>query len=755
MLGTTPATVELSRREREVAALVTQGLSNRDIAERLFIAERTAEGHVEQIRNKLGFHSRTQIAAWFAHASRDARAPGSTAPSNMPRELTTFIGRERELSRLLELLATTRLLTLVGPGGCGKTRLALQLARRSPASFPDGLWLVELGSLFNPTLVGHAIAERLQVTEQPGVNILDSVIARVAERRMLLLLDNCEHLLPACAYITEMLLGRTAATLLATSREPLNVTAETVWRVPPLPFPAANQDRAPLAVQSSDAVRLFVERASSRSPGFVLTPDNAPAVSEICRRLDGMPHAIELAAARIGSLSPDELLVRLRDRFSVLTSGSRTAPPRQQTLRATVQWSWALLTEPEAALLARLSVFAGGFAVDAAEQVCGGNGVPARDVLSLTLGLADKSLLQADAGRFRLLETVREYASERLYESGTARDFRERLTRYLLVVANSRQPGRWAEWLEVIQTDFDNVRAALDWCVENDADLGLELVWALLPFWSARGQLSEELAYVNALFARGVSDEAVLIRTLAQSAALDWIFNRYESGRTKIERSLALARQHRDPRNLIEPLTISTLFSPAGDRARVDAALREALSIAQQLGDQPTQALIYLHIGLAAAIARELPRAKHALETCVALCRDLHRSDEAFQALHLMAFIAIVDGDLEDARTLLVECLRIGQRLRHRQIHQAVDVCACLAVARHEPRQAIRLAGAASAAVEEQGLVTMDPWRAATQPYFAAARRALGAPNADRAWAEGRRMDGWEAVEEALAYLAS
>jgi len=318
--------------------------------------------------------------------------------AHLPEEPNTFVGRERELVELRQMLHRTRALTLCGPGGIGKTRLALRLLAISAAEFPDGVWFVELADLRQPDLVVSRIAAVIGITEEAGRPLLETLGDALQPRRLLLALDNCEHLLDACAEVCRHLLASAPGLrLLATSREPLSVAAETIWRVPPLSMAPADADpaQAPPGAERYEAVRLFADRAAASRPGFAVGPDNVAAVTVICRALDGMPLAIELAAARVRALSVEQISARLDDRFGLLTAGDRSAAPRQRTLRAAIEWSHELLTEPERALFRRLAIFT-GWSLEMAEQVCADEQIPAAEVLGLTAALVDKSLVVLD-----------------------------------------------------------------------------------------------------------------------------------------------------------------------------------------------------------------------------------------------------------------------------------------------------------------------------------------------------------------------
>jgi predicted ATPase/DNA-binding SARP family transcriptional activator len=432
----------------------------------------------------------TQDAA--LESAPDGRRP---APHNLPERLTSFVGREVELREVAKLLEAHRLVTITGPGGAGKTSLAVELARQVAGGWPDGVWLVELAALRDPGLVPGVVIATLGLGEEPGEpgrpppTPLERLVEFTRDKHLLLLLDNCEHLAAACAALAERLLrAAPGLKVLATSREVLGVTGEARWPVPPLATPGPEETSGPPeALARYDAVRLFAERAALADPGFRLDTDSGPAVVELCRRLDGMPLAIELAAARVGALPAGELLERLSDRFALLT-GSRTTDPRQQTLRATVDWSYQLLEEADRRLFRRLAVFAGGCTVDAAEAVCGGDGLRSQDVLEGLFRLVDRSLLVPVGGRparFQLLETLRAYGQERLVEAGEADAVAGRHTAWFLELAERAARHRSSlRWVRLLDADYDNLRAALDRAVAHrDHQTALRLGGALGWYW--------------------------------------------------------------------------------------------------------------------------------------------------------------------------------------------------------------------------------------------------------------------------------
>jgi predicted ATPase/transcriptional regulator with XRE-family HTH domain len=435
--------------------------------------------------------------------------------SDLPVQPTSFIGREREQAEVVALLGRVRLLTLTGSGGVGKTRLALVVAGDLVDQYPAGVWLVELAALAEPGLVPGTAAQILGVREEVGRPLTASIADHLKEKRLLLVLDNCEHLVAACAALASALL-RTCPHLhiLATSREALEVAGEHRYRVPSLPVPDLTHLPPPERLVESAAVALFLARAQERRADFALTAQNAQAVAQVCVRLDGIPLAMELAAARVDSLSVEGIAARLDNRFRLLTGGARDALPRQRTLRATLDWSYDLLSEPEQALLDRLAVFAGGWTLAAAEAVCVGEGVEGWEVLDLLGSLVNKSLVQTEeAGgevRYELLETVRQYGQERLAVAGGAAAVRDRHLAWCLALAEKAAPHltgpEQGGWLTRLETEHDNLRAALVSARETGADeLGLRLAAALSHFWYIRSYCSEGRGWLEAALARGGS----------------------------------------------------------------------------------------------------------------------------------------------------------------------------------------------------------------------------------------------------------
>ena len=528
----------------------------------------------------------------MALSSSPAPRAQAELPNNLPVALSSFIGRERELAELARLVEAERLVTLTGAGGCGKTRLALQAASGALERFPDGAWWVELAPLAETELVGAAIAESLGVRPLPGMTELQACGAYLASRRALVVLDNCEHLLEACAAAAESLLkAASEVVVLATSRAPLGAEGETDWYVPSLslPEPASNGELA-----GSDAVALFMERARNARPGFALTDENAPAVATVCSELDGLPLAIELAASRLRMLSVDQIATELSDRFRLLTGGPRTAEPRLQTLRASVDWSHELLSDEERVLLRRLSVFAGGFTLEAVNEVCVGDPVEPDRILELLGSLVDQSLViaaeQDHAARYRLLETFRQYGVERLAEAGEEERLRGRHRDFFLVLAEQAAPeletGRQREWLEQLDFEAANLAAAIDHALRSEPALALRFCAAVYVWWSTRGRFAEaELAQSRALDACGEREPALRARLLRGRA---WTANRagqYEPAHAHATEALALAEEVGDGGTAARARSQLGAALAFREPAAARTELQRAVELARAAGD--------------------------------------------------------------------------------------------------------------------------------------------------------------------------
>jgi predicted ATPase/class 3 adenylate cyclase len=558
--------------------------------------------------------------------------PVRQIPNNLPQQITSFVGRQRELEEAKKLLEQKRLLTLLGTGGLGKTRLSLQIAADSLTGFRDGVWFVDLAPIADPALVPKTVAQALRIGEDPRIPLIEIISAHLRSRRVLLVLDNCEHLIGACATLADALL-RAAPELriLASSREPLHVPGEQAYPLQPLPLPDATARGEEVA--RSDAVRLFVERARLQQPHFAMTARNCEAVRQICARLDGIPLALELAAARVGVLPAEQIVERLDDRFRLLTGGSRTALPRQRTLRAMIDWSYDLLADAEKTFFARLSVFVGGWTLAAAETVAIGEGIEQGNVLDLLGGLVDKSLVVTDDSgeRYQMLETIRQYAHACLQQSGHGAAADKRHRDYYLAFAEEAElqlngGPKQPEWLARLDLEQDNLRAALAWSLEEAerTDADLRLCGALSRFWANRGHADEGATWCE--------------KALARSA---------DAGGTSARAKALIA--------------MGTLAWRLGDMSRAQTTLEQALDLSRHLGVRSLEADALESLGGVAMHRTEFPLARVVLEQALALNRELGRPAQEAEAYNSLAGLAISQGDDEAAKEPLERALAVGR----------------------------------------------------------------------------------------------
>jgi predicted ATPase/class 3 adenylate cyclase/DNA-binding CsgD family transcriptional regulator len=535
------------------------------------------------------------------------RVTKATVSQRLPAQFTSFVGRKAELTQVRELLADNRLVTVTGAGGAGKTRLAVQVAGQLAGEFSGGIWYVDLAPITDPELVPTTAARALGLPDQPGRSTMDTLTRFIADRQMLVVLDNCEHLLDACAALMVALLEACPGlTLLVTTREPIGVAGEVSWRVPSLSL-------------ADEAVELFTDRARHARPDFEISDENAAAVTEICARLDGLPLAIELAAARVRALSLAEILDSLHDRFRLLTGGARTAVRRQQTLRASVDWSHALLTGPERVLFRRLAAFLGGFDLEAAQTVAGGGDVERYQVLDQLTLLVDKSLVVAEhaggATRYRLLETVRQYALEKLGESGEADAIRSRHRDYYAALAALLEAPAGSDYeqrVEQAEIEIDNLRAAFGWSLEHsDVELALALASSLQPLWLARGRVREGLAWFDAVLADIDAlhievPATVRARALADQAFFDNWVNAADT-LDQAQQALAIARGIDDPALLVRALTACCFIAVWNGPEVARPYFAEAIGLARELDDRWRLSRLLGWQALGAAVVAGIP----------------------------------------------------------------------------------------------------------------------------------------------------
>ncbi|MGD8394838.1 MAG: tetratricopeptide repeat protein [Candidatus Eiseniibacteriota bacterium] len=632
--------------------------------------------------------SRAGPVSWHRPASA-AVVDDPGRAHNLPNRLTTFIGREQHLDEIEELIGRHRLVTLIGAGGSGKTRLALETAGRMLERFPGGVWLIDLAPLREGAALVPAVAAALDVKEQRGKTARESLFAYLAGRQLLLILDNCEHLLEVCSDLVDELLRADAAPrMLATSRETLGVEGEQVYSVPPLQVSTSNQPDTDELLQT-EATRLFIDRAAAALHGFTLTPERCAAIAHICRRLDGIPLAIEIAAAMVKALPVEEINARLEQSLRVLTRGSKTAPPRHRTVRATIDWSHELLTELERVVFRRLAVFAGGWTLDAAEQVCAGEPIEKWDVLDLFTRLVDKSLVEMDTaksdqarrGRYRMLETVREYAVERLEESGEADRVRSRYRNYFLDLAHQaaahKMDAAQIDWLSRLDHEHDNMRAVLAALVEADdpEQCGLILAGSLGWFWEVRGLWTEGRDALNALLDKPSAILRTRARSLALAAAgeLARVAGEFDRARALFERSLDASEGDAD--RGLRGVVLGYLGNLDRAQGRIDEArvhLESALDIHRAAGNRPHEGVVLGNLGDLHRQQGHMNEAREHYETALAIHREVGNRLSEAAVLGNLGTLHALEGRAEEARQHYEMALRIHRESGDRRLEGSV-----------------------------------------------------------------------------------
>lgn len=662
----------------------------------------------------------------------------NTLPNNLPVQLTSFIGRDKEIEEIMGLLSSARLVTLTGAGGCGKTRLSLQIAADSLEDFADGAWLIELAPLADPTLVTQTLASTFHLQERSEHSLETTLKDYLLDKNLLLILDNCEHLLQACAELSDTLLHACPdLKILATSREALGIVGEKAYRVPSLAVPDPQHLPRIESLSQYDAVRLFVDRAISIQSTFTITNHNAPAVAQICHRLGGIPLAIELAAARVKIFSAEEIEKRLDDRFRLLTGGSRTVLPRQQTLRALIDWSYDLLTESERVLLARLSVFSGGWTFDAAETVCsdqsGGGGekplpianrLLANDILDLLSHLIDKSLVLTEehggSTRYRMLETIRQYAHEKLQESRETDSMQDRHLDFFLTLAEELEPQlrreRQQEYLNRLEREHDNLRAALEWALRMHRDTQmLRLGAALYLFWRQRDFWSEARKWFQVMLALGAKPEYEAMRPtiLAGAALIEMWTSKLESAkqwaRACLESSLANGDRRRQAeaftvlgeaaweqnhlaeaqsfleqalvlsREIDDQLGVADAFHWLGhvalgqnDHAKARTFFQDSYSRLKDFGDQVSLTLLLSDLGLVAYLQEDYAMARAYSKQDMALCQDIGSKFGMAKTFNQLGDLARCEGDYGRADAFYKDSLTLFKELGSSQVTAAL-----------------------------------------------------------------------------------
>lgn len=623
------------------------------------------------------------------HPDHDVTSsPSREQKTNLPTPLTSFIGREKEIETVKHLIAYDgggRLITLTGAGGSGKTRLALEVAANLRVVFPDGIWFTDFAPLTDSALVLQSLLTTLGLSEQAGRSPLSIVSDFLQPKRALLLFDNCEHLIQQCAELAEILL-RSCPTLniLATSREALNVAGETVFLVPTLTTPdPAPADLATLL--EYEAVRLFVERAKTALPGFALKADNMSAVAQVCRQLDGIPLALELAAARVKALRVEQIAARLaeHEQFYLLTGGSRTALPRHQTLHALIDWSYHLLSEDERLVLQRLSVFAGGCTLEAAEAVCAGEEVEAEEVLDLMMQLVNKSLVisereQGQEARYRMLETIRQYARERLLQAGNDKQVRDRHFAFFLQLAEQAEPyvrgPQLPAYLDQLEAEHDNLRTALEWSLAQteDTEASLRLAGALFSFWEQRGYVSEGRAWMARVLASSSAPSEGVIRAKALYGAgyLADVDGDHRLARNLLEESLGLWRSVGSAGQTDLAHTLSCLGQAVrrlGDPAMARVLFNEAITLFRERDEPWGLAWALCYMGMALRDQEHFALASSAIDESIALWRDLGNQVGLGAAIRARGHLAMRQGYYELAKHAFADSLAIARKLGNKE----------------------------------------------------------------------------------------
>jgi predicted ATPase/class 3 adenylate cyclase len=711
----------------------------------------------------------------------------NTLPNNLPVQLTSFIGRERELAEAQTKLASAKLLTLIGPGGTGKTRLSLQIAIEQLHNFKDGVWLVELASISDPVFIVSTIASVFELREVQNIPLINLLVDYLRAKELLLVLDNCEHMVEASAHIADQLLHACPhLKIIASSREALGINGETVYRVPSL--------------KDDEATRLFIERATKAEPNFNLTEDNASFIAQICSRLDGIPLAIELAAARVKLFTPQQIAERLDDRFKLLTGGSRTALPRQQTLRALIDWSYQSLNETEQRALRRLTVFSGGWTFEAAESVVGEN-----EAMDGLLGLVNKSLVNVEEqdgrSRYSFLETIRQYAMEKLVESGDAVAVRDRHLNYVLEFAEQHSPqGMYGaentEQLDRIEMEHDNLRAAFEWAVSNHPDKALKLAYAVGGFWTVRDHISEARAWCQAILEKTKSIPDVDEDRARVYGVLGWMSvttGEHKAGRAAAEQARSLGMKTNDAVTVARSYGILALTSIfLGDYPAAQHAATEGEKIARQQGLKSELALILSTRAQMTYISRmDLEQAKVYLYEATELARQQgFRWASSFLSIGL-AHTAAALGDIETARAGFKESAEIAQKMGNKRIvyssqselahvlrargkldeplatykdllpkwrdlgHRSavaheLECIAYILIRKEEPVRAATLFGAAEALREAIDSVMTKIEQVEYANEIESLRAGMDEAEFEQAWKKGRAMTMEQAIELAL-----
>ncbi|MFC4584954.1 LuxR C-terminal-related transcriptional regulator [Sphaerisporangium corydalis] len=679
---------------------------------------------------------------------------------NLPAETTSFVGRRRELAEIRKKLTEARLVTLAGPGGVGKTRLALRTAADLRRGFPGGAWLVELAEVRDAALVGDAAMAALDLRDQAATEPLAFLLSYLRDKNLLLVVDNCEHLLGSAArLVAEVMKAAPGVRVIATSREPLSVPGEHVVPVPPLDLPSAHA-AGPLArLRQNEAVMLFAERAEAGSGRFELTAANQEAVADLCRRLDGLPLAIELAAVRTRVLSVEQILGRLTDRFGLLTGGGRTALPRHQTLRTTIDWSHDLLAAGEQTLLRRLRVFAGRFTLEDIESVCATGEVPPARALEVLSSLVDKSLVMKEEVRglacYRLHETMREYAGLKLADAGEEGAVERRFAEYYLAGCGrsaAEAQYRLPEWLEWMELEIDNVRSVLRRCLtRGEHARGIALAYSLGYYWITRAT-SEGVRWIDELLASGGGDRRAHAQAWFMRGFLATLQSDPVTARPALERAVTAAREAGPPGLLSQSLSLASMAATmAGDRSSAGRLAEEARAVTERIDDLPATLMHLQSRALNGLLDGDLDAVRSASAEGVRLSREAGDLYSLDMMLINMGSAALIAGDLDGSRPLFAEALRIAHRIDDRVgQYLQLDALGCHAAGSGRAALAARLLGAAETVRTGAGASVLPFLVPLLTRAEASAVAALGAPGYAAEFEAGRSMSRDDAVRLAL-----
>ena len=763
----------LTPRELDVLRLIGQGLSNHVIAEKLVISLGTARWYSKQIYGKLGVHSRAEeivragklgLLERPGAPEERARTPLTLTPArtNLPAPPMPLIGRQAEIAAIQALLAESRFVTLTGPAGVGKTRLAIQVAAEQASQYTHGAFFLELTPVTNPALVASTIASTLGIKEVSGQPMLDTLKAHLQTRHLLLVLDNFEQVIGAAPLVGELLAAAPRLHVIVTSREVLRVYGEHEYTVPPLALPDRDGDSTADALARYDAVVLFVQRARAARHDFELTDDNAPAVAEICTQLDGLPLAIELAAARARLFAPGALLARLGNRLDMLTASARDVPERQRTLRGAIEWSYNLLKPAEKTLFARLSVFVGGRSIEAAEVVCDPD-LPI-DVIDGLESLLNKSLLWQEEDptgepRFLMLDTIHEYARERLADSGEAESIRRRHAGYFLTLAERaaeelRGPDD-QRWLTRLEAEHDNLRAALDWLLEHgEAEAAVRLAGALGHFWYMQGHHTEGRAWSEQAIARlDAVPEPYHARLLVSASHLAFAEGDLDYGRIWAEEALAVSRKLGDQLNTAWSLTYlggNSVGMPDDYEDAIDAC-QEGLAIFRALGYTRGVAQALNILGEVTRLHGDYRQAEAYYQECLALSRETGELLRVSMMYENLSFCAYHNGDYAQAEAYARDGLEL-----YIELDSLWGVsCGFAALvgplaAQGDPQRAARLLGAAESLLDWLDTIFQPGDQPEIDRYVEVVRAQLDPDTFEAARAEGLAMSVDEALEDAL-----